>query len=276
MVVLDRSVEAQSQQKTMFEGGAEVLLDSLHSQLERFAGQTKENGAKRRDLGFGPTYYLRTSGGLDVSIRSIFTLQNTQPDHYMLVATSAEGVVVGYRSSQILHFQDEWISTGFIYSAIRKKGVATAIDSANKDFMQRTANQWNKNITWETYNENAAGLIDEKRKWRDKEPEALSAGEIAEKEVEQKRWKSLWGANGKFGMGENGGIIIPAQISRLTRQVMKEDLQGMEAVYMSRDANGLFKPVEIERALSEEEKAELKMRKLVAFHDYLEKGSFDW
>lgn len=277
MVVFDRSVEAQAMQHALFDKEAEASLDSLTKLLTRYDGLSKEKGAKRSELGFGPTYYLRTSGGMDLSIRSIFAEVNSIPKSYVLVATTAEGVVVGYRDNRVYEVENGNLSSsGFIFSAIRKKGIATAIDSVHKDFLQRIANQYGRKVIWKTLNGNAGKIYLEEKKIKEKKPDAISPAELAERKVEQSRWQSLWGARGKFGMGSDGFMVIPKQISRLTGERMEKDLQGIEAIYMSRDDQGLFKPVEIERAVSAEERSELLARKAEAMQDYLEKGSFEW
>lgn len=276
MVIIDRSIEAQTRQHELFEEEADRSLSNLKLQLTNFSEWSQKEGLSPKKLDFGPTYYLRSSGNIDLSIRTIYTEYNHELDSYVLVASSAEGVVVGYRDARIRKgLDEEWSAGGYIYSAIRGKGIATAIDSAHKDFLQRVANQYGHQITWKAYNGNAGNLYLEQRKAKAKQLDALRPDKLEEKVVEQSRWQSLWGPRGKLGMTTLGGVAVPIQYSRRTHDVIKEDLAGIESIYMSRNRDGLFHPVEIERALSTKDRSILVDKKLLAFKAYLATGSID-
>lgn len=277
MVFLDHSHEAQQVQKSHYESESDNSLTQLQQRLATLYNLSNKEGSHHTTLRLGPTYYLRTSGNIDLSIRSIFTEYLNAIDSYILVATSAQGLVVGFRDSRILQGMDgEWMSKGYIFSAIRGKGIATAIDSAHKDFLQRASNKYRHSITWRTYNGNAGKLYLEQRKFKEKHPDALSADKLEAKKIEQNRWQALWGSSGKFGASQLDGITFPVQYSRRTQDVINEDLVGIEAIYMSRDNAGIFRPVEIERAIRAEDISILSEKKNNIFKEYLVNGMFEW
>lgn len=242
-----------TEQITAFQGVSkqrfEIDFPSKYSELLRtLKGYQQSEGLlpTRFHIGFGPTYHTRSSGQIDNTIKVIFVKDGNVIIRYSLVAMDREGKVIGYRRSSLSEEKDRYVSVGYIYTGIRAKGISTVIDSAHADFLQRLTTQYNKPIIWEIFNDNAMKLgVLEEQLQNDQTPEL--SNQISEKRVEQARWQSQYGTTGRFGIGKNKERIFNPQISRLTREVMKEDVELIENIFLGRKSGNPYEAVEIER-----------------------------
>lgn len=226
-------------------------------------------------LRFGPRYHARSSGGIDLDIRTVLLQPGTRIKKHTLIATTLDGQIVGYRDSSLsrdIKEEEVDVSQGFIYTAIRRKGVATVIDSAYQDFLQRIANQRSpaRPIRWDLVNANRDKLNARREAFK-LDPNPTAQRELSEKEEEQRRWLKLWGEKGKFAINNEGQRLISPQTSWRTGEIMPEDVTGIEDIYLRRDTKGVYHPVEIVRATTPDEKSALYEGNLNWFKELLDR-----
>ncbi len=162
-----------------------------------------EAEAKDNSINFGPTYTGVTSKGLNVRVLTLNGDKNDTKKRYWFIALSDSGALLGHRSMELESSQEEGGSkltaVGGIAIRYKDMGVASIIEMANLDTMQKLANGLGPNgeITWTGYNENRDVL--KRRIEYSKFTEPSQDPEIAKKLAEQERWQSLYGNGGRIG-----------------------------------------------------------------------------
>lgn len=183
---------------------------------------------------FGPVE-VTTSKGNKLTVENISWFANdgrssidgTKARLVLVAADSADGKIVGLRLSDIqdgrymTNEQREISMTqnipGEILTRARGEGIATALDTAFVEVVGRIAQDseklvpWYHQFNWNVENGNQK-RIDERPANRLDEDAALTQQDRA---GEQKRWQSLYGEEGKFGLHKTGEydytkIIDPA------------------------------------------------------------------
>lgn len=244
------------------EHDSSVEITNFLEKWKRYVRLTKETpDAQQMYLHFGPTYYIQSSGGVDLEIRTQFTTFHDQISAYALYACNTSGEIIGFRNSI---FSEFWECFGYIYTAVRGKGLSTALDSAHLDFLQRLANEYKQTITWIVINANNTKMNDLLKKAKSN-PTNENLTLLQNAIEEQQRWQKVWGTLGKLEVPESGPKIIQAKISRRTKKVFDENVESIENIYMRRTESGMYTPSEIERAFSPKEIEELHNKKVQDF-----------
>ncbi|MBI5151881.1 MAG: hypothetical protein HZA34_04985 [Candidatus Pacebacteria bacterium] len=244
------------------ETDAQTEITDFLEKWKRYFRLAKEaHGSRQIYLRFGPTYYAQSSGGVDVEIKTQFITFDSRVVAYALYARSTNGEIIGFRNST---FSEFWECFGYIYAAVRGKGLSTALDSAHLDFLQRLSNEYRQPITWIVLNANNAKMNDALDKAK-RNPTNENLSLLQKAIAEQQRWQKMWGTQGKLEIPENGPKIIQAQISRRTSKIFVERVESIENIYMRRIDGGVHVPSEIERALSPQEIEELRNKRIREF-----------
>jgi hypothetical protein len=194
-----------------------------------WAGSTLKHlkEAEIDNLNFGPKYTIQTSSGESIHITTVFSNSegdhNKVPSQLFLFALDKSGKLVGHRDVVIKQGRgnnaDYFEGTGFI--STQMAGVASCIELAFFDTLQRVADTENVEITYKATNFNAHTDFDEisrdynmikkakeKGLWKmmgyQTESDFLVSFQAKElqykqKEAEQARWQKLYGPQGELG-----------------------------------------------------------------------------
>jgi hypothetical protein len=153
-----------------------------------------EKALSKGSIKFGPTYLGKTTKGVDVKILTPYYITHNSIRNYYCFAVSAEGKLLGHRSSCVRLFQDEAMVEGYIALRYKNLGIASIIEMAHIDLMQLLANSLGETgkVTWQITNSNLTDLHALEKK---------SAGlqVIDDKRIEQDRWQKLYGSGGTVG-----------------------------------------------------------------------------
>lgn len=163
---------------------------------------------------FGPQYQVTTSQGEELSIHTIVLLNaelhsgRTRAHKTILfVAYGRSGHVVGFRDTELRKAAQSLVpqavnAVGEIVTAVRGRGIATAIELAHFDFLQREADRSRCEITYHVDNVNLQELFDTRDDTR-VQPAAKRVL-VQNLEAEQDRWQALYGPSGKLGFDYSG------------------------------------------------------------------------
>lgn len=163
---------------------------------------------------FGPQYQVTTSQGEELSIHTIVLLKvelhpgRTRPNKTILfVAYGRSGRVVGFRDTELRKAAQSLVpqavnAVGEIVTAVRGRGIATAIELAHFDFLQREADRSRCEITYHVDNVNLQELFDTRDDTR-VQPAAKRVL-VQNLGAEQDRWQALYGPRGKLGFNYIG------------------------------------------------------------------------
>lgn len=178
------------------------------------------------DLHFGPLYKISTSSGIPLTLFSCFTDSRPDPSvkpegfkqrrRLLLLATTDDGEITGFRSIAIDHFDrnghDQIQTVGHISTSRRGNRCMLPIELAARDMLMRLTNIEGAPIRQVVHNENLKSLKDLVRPFvlDDKYLDNLSLeglkkviatletadiklrDELAEKVAEQERWESAY------------------------------------------------------------------------------------
>lgn len=224
-----------------FKEAALVLLKSLRA---------KENAAKEGYVFTFGSSTEQTSQGKEINVDSLswlsddgFATDNKQ--RLVLVATDKiDGRVVGLRLSDIRKdgiFSDEngnYINkekiSGEILTRWRGEGLAPALDNAFLKTVTKVANYYQQNFpanyqfNWEVENANLKRL-------EEKKTDGLSEDKSDELELEQKRWQSVYGENGKLGFKKDdeykySKIVEPKLEAGISYDMEKVDFEKYQKI----------------------------------------------
>lgn len=99
---------------------------------------------------------------------------------------------------------------GEIQTGIRGIGAATAIDKGLIEILQKLSNELEQEVSWKVTNAHLYNIENFKTKWdpymTGKKLEEYKEN-LLRKEEEQKRWQSLYGDEGTFGLTLNSGSL---------------------------------------------------------------------
>lgn len=163
---------------------------------------------------FGPQYQVTTSQGEELSIHTIVLVNaelhpgRTRTNKTILfIAGDKLGRVVGFRDTELRTAAQSLVpravdAVGEIVTAVRGRGVATAIELAHFDFLQREANRSRCEITYHVDNVNLQELFNTRDDTR-VQPAAKRVL-VQNLGAEQDRWQALYGPRGKLGFDFHG------------------------------------------------------------------------
>jgi hypothetical protein len=172
------------------------LADRVRGSLEKLLKEESDR------LKFGPSYHVVTSAGVPLDIENVFFYTtsgyygDTLAEKHIFIATDQNGSVNGLRAMTLEHpdgIFDPYIMHGHIATSKRGGGVASALDTAMTDFMQREADKEDRDVIWKVKNQNRVDM--EKMK-----ADGASESDLEKKGIEQQRWLSLYGDGGRFGL----------------------------------------------------------------------------
>jgi hypothetical protein len=127
----------------------------------------------------------------------------------VFLARDHSGLLVGYRLTQTKEpeYLNEARATGYTRIAVGGQGIATVLEMINQEYLQHLANTLQEPLVQVVSNANEEDL----RRLRDS---GAAEDVIAKKELEQKRWQSLYGPGGKLGFDERGKRTFTPHASR--------------------------------------------------------------
>jgi hypothetical protein len=186
-------------------------------------------------LHFGPTLTTQTSKGLPLDLHSLWVQPKPGEEvkgrkgtplakTFLVLATDEDTKVIGFRSAQIGAVNEDLRVKSDIATGLRGEGISTRLDLALLFLLRVEAAKRGKEIVWAIENGNLRTL--EMQKFADSTPN------IKEYEAEQKRWKALYGAEGKLGFNHNGTLIIEPH-----RDYGAYDLEGLDGGKLSHWGN---------------------------------------
>lgn len=145
-----------------------------------------------------------------------------------LLAQNSEDRLVGYRLTQVKEPFGELRAMGYTRASIGGEGIATSLEEANSDYLQRLSNQVKRPIVQVVSNSNA----DDIRRLREA---GASAAVLEAKEAEQQRWQAMYGTGGSLGFDERGRkVIAPVEggqgLQKLTDEQERSQLEALSAV----------------------------------------------
>lgn len=181
-----------------------------------------ESSGDENRLNPGPEYIARSSGGVDLVIKSVFFDLQEPRSRYMLIAEDQSGKVVGYRSMAMLETVDSVSATGHISTLLRNMGIAMVLDSANLDVLRRISNSRAKSVQW-----------------------MINDGNVTadERSVEHKRWESLYGEDGKMQVDSSGNVVIPF----IEHNLGLDALDVIRTISLTRNDSKLYNPTVVSK-----------------------------
>ncbi len=195
---------------------------------------------------FGPTYYVSTSNGDNLRIHTIelkgwvlYTDKATPYKTILFVAEVPSGQVVGFRDTELRRVAPTSSppavgAVGEIVTLVRRYGVATSVELAHFDFLQREANREQCQVTYAVSNRNL------KRMWEARDDTRIPPEEktelLVELAQEQDRWQALYGPQGKLGFNYKGQrTFYPEKGTGDTGIVLAEvNLRRIESKWLGR------------------------------------------
>jgi len=194
--------------------GRQFIAEDYKKHLDR---EARELGQLLKDekINFGPTYRVITSQGEEIEIRSVFfekqiVLSEETSREYRLFAQDSTRNLLGNRRLAVYPPVNEGspsIVVGEIATAYRGKGIASAMELAANDLLQREAKRTNHEILWKVENNNLMRTNVE----------------------EQKRWQSMYGENGALGFDKKG----EKRIGPVTD--LNSEIEGIESILLTRE-----------------------------------------
>ena len=186
---------------------------------------------------------MQTKNGKWLTIRVIFfdylTSDGQQSRDFILLAESDNKTIVGDKIQQNINEekQNSIKSGGLICVGTKKDGIAVPIEMVNLDLLQKEANRTGVDVSWLVINGNEGNA------------------------EEKKRWEHIYGANGILRIDSGG--------QKYTPNSTPEDLELIEEITLSR-SNGpeIFQETG-KINVSEEQKDELRKRKIEDFERYI-------
>lgn len=182
----------------------EKLAERVRGSFEKILKEDPER------LKFGPSYHVVTSAGVPLNIENVF-FHTTSGDYgekltekHIFIAADQNGSVNGLRAMSLDYpdgIFDPYVMHGHIATSKRGGGVASALDTAMTDFMQREADKDESPVLWKVTNQN---LVDMEKMKAD----GASDSNLEKKKLEQQRWLSLYGDGGRFGLASNNGYEL--------------------------------------------------------------------
>ena len=252
-------------------------MTGLKTRLDSY---TKAQELLRQNrIGFGPTYHARSSGQVDTTVRTIFLIGNEgKIERGEFIAFDKEGNIIGFETSSLFYNWDkkQYTNEGYIYTAVRGKGISTVLSSAYADFLQRLATQYKKPIEWVIFNANAYALKELEKK-NNEDPTLDNLVAVLEKRIEQDRWQAQYEPGRRFATAvkpetaEDANVIFLPLILRRTDKPMIEDVETIENIFLAQGKIGKkMVPVEIKRVI-ENEKPFLHTQNLMQFNTLMSK-----
>lgn len=216
-MVEQKSLSYQDKQRTAYAGHAELVAREIINSVSF--------------LHFGPVYNIEALGRESVKVYTMFTREpeDFAYSHYYLISTNSGGEVIGDRMS-VVH--NNFTVDGIIYVRQRNKGIAIQMELVHRHLLQWESDNQQETVVGRADNINKLRLdLILKQKERITElPEQqkeLLLVEAHEALIEQQRWQTLFGENGKLGYVGNGR-------TSLTRLVLKprkrKDVLEQEAI----------------------------------------------
>lgn len=126
-----------------------------------------------------------------------------------LVARNVAGEIVGMRIVPL--FQNDRSMDAFSKIIVRDKGkgYGSALDEVYVQLLQDFADEYDKNVVWNISNENLDKLNTYKAE------DKADPTKVSMLEEEQKRWQSLYGDGGKFGIVKGKRVFRPSGVKIL-------------------------------------------------------------
>lgn len=207
-----------------FSSGLKIVLSSINFNLN----------VGRRDFDIGPIYRTTTSKGLPLNIittyadfesaKGLIPVRGGPIGIYKLLAQDMNGDIVGIERLQI----EGQNANSATYVWPRGVGIGSSLSLVFADVLQRHANKLQLPIDLRFSNANLAQLNMVREEVRDG---FFSATVLGELEMEQKRWQSVWGNDGRYGFKDNSRIFVPDAPPAADMEVVEFiDLQRIEAV----------------------------------------------
>ncbi|MBI4080817.1 MAG: hypothetical protein HY430_03560 [Candidatus Levybacteria bacterium] len=163
---------------------------------------------------FGPIYKTATKTGENLEMA---TLIYPNPPHYAecvtILAQNEAGKIVGQRTA-LFSIEEPATAHGHIQVLERGKGIATVLELAHLDMLQRLANKRGEAITYEVVSQNVDGLERAQAQAQAVHDGGLISAYptdlINSLTEESQRWHSLWGPPpyGRLGFDHEGKRVF--------------------------------------------------------------------
>lgn len=244
------------------------LVESTHEKApEDFVYATKvlletlKKEEKTAEEGFVFSYgslTKTTSKGVPLGITSLSWMSEDGlgekgKQRIVLVAKNdSTGKVVGLRLSDIRDkglsinengsYLNSLIASGEIFTRNRGEGIATVLDEAFVEILTKMANEHKQHypgehqIHWNVENRHLKRLEESKNKDLDTDNN--------EREVEQKRWQSLYGEGGKFGLKRSGEFEYTKKIEPIMEEGQDYRMQPIDIQSFKNIEKGLEEVVQ--------------------------------
>lgn len=233
----------------------EKLAERVRGELEKILKEDPER------LKFGPSYHVTTSAGTPLNIENVFfytfsgDYREKVAEKQIFIATDQTGFVNGLRAMTLEHpdgIFDPFVMHGHIATSKRGGGVASALDTAMTDFMQREADKDDSTVLWKVTNQNKVDM--EKM-----EKDGASESDLEKKGIEQQRWLSLYGDGGRFGLESKNDY----ELERTFKPIYEiDEKKPLSDIYLSvNKSSGKVKTAE-KPLVSEKDFREEKLRGL--------------
>lgn len=234
-IAADQSVESLPDD---FKRAADMLAKALAD---------KEKSAERGYIYTYGSLLEKTSKGREILIESLSWMEqnfyvNNGDVFQRLVLVAIDKIdnsIVGLQLSDIKSKENKQVATGEIITRLRGGGIAMPLSRAYEYILKRLANECEQNFPGYTKLE---WLIENANLWRLEQLRVKETDDdLTSKEDEQKRWQSLYGDNGKFGLQKVGDYTYS--------KIIKPDIK--EGVSYERQKVDLTKFKEIQELLKE-------------------------
>jgi hypothetical protein len=206
-----------------FTSGLKIVLSSINLNLN----------AGRRDFNIGPVYRTTTSKGLPLNVlttyadfesaKGLIPVKGGPIGIYKLLAQDMKGDIVGVERLQI----DGQNANSATYVWPRGVGIGSSLSLVFADVLQRHANKLQLPIALRFSNANLAQLNMVREEVR---AGFFSTAVLEELEMEQARWQSVWGNDGRYGFKDNSRVFIPDASPVDTEVIEFIDLQRTELI----------------------------------------------
>lgn len=159
---------------------------------------------------FGPIYKAATKTGENLEMT---TLIYPNPPHYSecisILAQNTAGEIVGQRTA-LFAMEEPTVAHGHIEVLQRGRGIATVLELAHLDMLQRLANKRGTPIAYEVVNKNVDALQHAQAIHNSGLANAYPTGLINSLIEESQRWHSLWGSPpyGRLGFDHEGKKVF--------------------------------------------------------------------